>query len=75
MARSAKKEKAAGLPVKEPAAHVLLSHQLGELPEHLRHLAPQLFIVPFQAVDLLRVHPVGVGMDGHLIEIVGTAPL
>ena len=37
--------------------------------------APQLFIVPPQAVYFLRLHPVGVGVNRHLIEIVGAAAL
>lgn len=59
----------------EPATLILLCHQRGEFPQNLRHLPPQLFIVPPQAVYFLRVHPVGVGVNRHLIEIVGTAAL
>lgn len=36
---------------------------------------PQLFIVPLQSVDFLRVHAVGMRVYGNLIEIVRTAPL
>ena len=38
-------------------------------------MPPQLFIVPPQAVYFLRIHPVSVGVNRHLIEIVGTAAL
>ena len=69
------KKEQGGRPIREPAALVLLCHQRGELPQDLRHLPPQLFIVPPQAVYFLRVNPVGVGVNRHLIEIVGTAAL
>ena len=69
------KKEQGGRPTREPTALVLLCHQCGEFPQDLRHLPPQLFIVPPQAVYFLRVHPVGVGVNRHLIEIVGTAAL
>lgn len=50
-------------------------HQRRQLHEHIGYPAPQLFIVPLEPGDLLRVHAEGIGMDGHLIEIVGTPPL
>ena len=50
-------------------------HQRRQLHEHIGHPAPELFIVPLEPGDLLRVHAEGVGMDGHLIEIVGAPPL
>lgn len=42
-----KKSRAAS-PQRKPVALVSLCHPLGELPQHLCHLAPQLFIVPLQ---------------------------
>ena len=50
-------------------------HQYRQLREYIGHPAPELFIVPLEPGDLLRVHAEGVGMDGYLIEIVGAPPL
>ena len=54
---------------------LLFFYQRRKFREHIRHLPPELFIVPLEPGDLLRVHAEGVGMDGHLIEIVGAPPL
>ena len=50
-------------------------YQRRQFCEHIGHPPPELFIVPLESGDLLRVHAEGVGMDGHLIEIVGAPPL
>ena len=55
--------------------YLLLRDDNRQLREHIGHPAPELFIVPLESGNLLRVHAEGVGMDGHLIEIVGTPPL
>ena len=50
-------------------------HQYRQLRENIGHPPPELFIVPLEPGDLLRVHAEGIGMDGHLIEIVGAPSL
>ena len=58
-----------------PHPSKLFLYQRRQFHEHIRHPALELFIVPLEPGDLLRVHAEGVGMDGHLIEIVGAPPL
>ena len=41
----------------------------------IRERPPQLGIVFLQGLDLLRVHPIAVGVDRYLVQIVGTPPL
>ena len=53
----------------------LFFHQRRQLREYIGHPAPELFLVPLEPGDLLWVHAEGVGMDGHLIEIIGAPPL
>ena len=53
----------------------LFFYQRRQLRENIGYPPPELFIVPLEPGDLLRVHAEGVGMDGHLIEIVGAPPL
>ena len=50
-------------------------HQRRQLLQHPGQLPPQLFIVLFQPVNLFRVQPVGMGVDGYLVQIVGAPPL
>lgn len=58
-----------------PHPSKLFFHQRRQLREYIGHPAPELFIVPLEPGDFLRVHAEGVGMDGHLIEIIGAPPL
>ena len=68
-------EKRRGADHKGPHPARLFFHQRRQLREYTGHPAPELFIVPLEPGDLLRVHAEGVGMDGYLIEIVGAPPL
>ena len=45
------------------------------LPQHSGHHFPHPGVVLLQPFDFLRVHTVGMGVDGYLIEIVGTPSL
>ena len=53
----------------------LFFYQRRQLRENIGYPPPELFIVPLESSDLLRVHAESVDMDGHLIEIVGVPPL
>ena len=64
-----------GVATSRPHTSNSFFYQRRQLREHIGHLPPQLFIVPLESGNLLRVHTEGIGMDGHLIEIVGTPPL
>lgn len=75
VARSSKKDRAAGHNCPWPPPRLLLCHQLGKLFEYIGNLPPQRFIITLEPCDFLRVYAVHVGVDGHLIEIVGTPPL
>ena len=72
---AARNKKEAGRRPQRPAPRQSFLHQRRQLHEHIGHPAPELFIVPLEPGDLLRVHAEGIGMDGHLIEIVGAPPL
>lgn len=50
-------------------------HDCGKLFEYVVHSSPQLGIVLLKPGDLVRVHAVGVGVDCHLIDVVGAPPL
>ena len=64
-------KKEAGCRPQRPAPRKSFLHQRRQFHEHIGHPAPELFIVPLKPGDLLRVHAESIGMDGHLIEIVG----
>lgn len=53
----------------------LKSNNFGQLFEQVGERPPQLGIVFLQGLDLLQVHAIGVGMDRHLVQIVGAPPL
>ncbi len=59
-----------------PLPIALHFYDLRQLFQQVGQRPPQVGVVPLQSPDVLRVDAaVGVGMDRHLIEIVGAPPL
>ena len=67
LARSVINRKERGAGRERPRPSILFFHQGSQLLQYPGQLPPQLFIVLFQPVYLLRVQPVGVGVDGYLV--------
>lgn len=57
------------------AAPLFIFHDLRHFFQKIRQRLPQSRIVPLQLIYLFWVHAVGVGMDRHLIKVVGTPTL
>lgn len=58
-----------------PAPPRLQLNDCGKLFEYVVHSSPQLGIVLLKPGDLVRVHAVSVGVNRHLIDVVGAPPL